>query len=148
MAEIRFYHLYTRTLDQALPEIVQKALSAGHRIVIRASHDKEVERLNTLLWTFRPDSFIPHGSAADGNPAQQPVWLSAGNDNPNNANVLILTGGMEAETLDGYTLACDIFDGRNEDNVTAARQRWKNYKTAGHSLTYWQQTEKGWEQKA
>ena len=148
MAEIRFYHLHTRTLDQALPEIVQKALSAGHRIVIRGADEKEVERLNNLLWTFRPDSFIPHGSDKDGQAAQQPVWLSAGNDNPNNANVLILTGGLEETALDSYTLACDIFDGRNEDNVIAARQRWKNYKDSGHKLTYWQQTEKGWEQKA
>lgn len=148
MTDIRFYHLNTRTLDQALPEIVQKALSAGHKIVIRAPDDKEVERLNNLLWTFRPDSFIPHGSAKDGNPGHQPVWLSAENDNPNNANVLILTGGMQDNTLDSYTLACDIFDGRNQDNVLSARERWKQYKSSGHALTYWQQTEKGWEQKA
>ena len=148
MTDIRFYHLNTRTLDQALPEIVQKALSAGHKIVIRAPDDKEVERLNNLLWTFRPDSFIPHGSAKDGNPVHQPVWLSAENDNPNNANVLILTGGLQGGALDGYTLACDIFDGRNHDNVLSARERWKQYKSSGHALTYWQQTEKGWEQKA
>ncbi len=148
MTDIRFYHLNTRTLDQALPEIVQKALSVGHKIVVRAPDDKEVERLNNLLWTFRPDSFIPHGSAKDGSPDHQPVWLSAGNDNPNNANVLILTGGLQDDALEGYTLACDIFDGRNEDNVLSARQRWKAYKNSGHALTYWQQTEKGWEQKA
>ncbi len=148
MTEIRFYHLNTKTLDQALPDIVQKALSAGHKIVIRAENDVEVERLNTLLWSFRPDSFIPHGSKKDGNAAQQPVWLTAANENPNNANVVIATGGVEIESLDSITLACDLFDGRSDQNVTAARARWKNYKDAGHALTYWQQTEKGWEQKA
>lgn len=148
MAEIRFYHLQTRTLDQALPEIVQKALSAGHRIVIRTPGEAEVERINILLWTFRADSFIPHGGAKDGHAALQPVWITAGNDNPNNAGVLILTGGLEEAALEGYSLACDIFDGRNTDNVTAARQRWKNYKTTDHTLTYWQQSEKGWEQKS
>lgn len=148
MAEIRFYHLNTRTIDQALPEIVQKAFSAGHKILIRAASDADVEHFNTLLWTFRPDSFIPHGSKKDGHAEQQPVWLTAGNDNPNNADVLIAASGVAADSLDGFTLACDIFDGRNEDNVLAARERWKACKAAGHSLTYWQQTEKGWEQKA
>jgi len=148
MAEIRFYHLNTRTIDQALPEIVQKAFSAGHKILVRAANDADVERFNTLLWTFRPDSFIPHGSKKDGHGEQQPVWLTSGNDNPNNANVLIASAGVAADSLDGFTLACDIFDGRNEDNVLAARERWKACKAAGHSLTYWQQTEKGWEQKA
>ncbi|MGZ9108419.1 MAG: DNA polymerase III subunit chi [Micavibrio sp.] len=148
MTEIRFYHLNTRTLDQALPEIVQKAFAAGHKILVRAVSDSEVERFNALLWTFRPDSFIPHGSKKDGHGDQQPVWLTAGNDNPNNANVLITTGGLAADSFDGFTLACDIFDGRDESNVLAARDRWKTYKEAGHNLTYWQQTEKGWEQKA
>lgn len=148
MTEIRFYHLHTRTLDQALPEIVQKALSAGHRIHIRAANDAEIDRLNNLLWTFRPDSFVPHGSEKDGHGTDQPVWLSTSNDAPNNANVLILTGGIQEDDLTPFTLACDIFDGRHDENVTAARQRWKAYKDAGHNLTYWQQTEKGWEQKA
>lgn len=148
MTEIRFYHLNTRTLDQALPEIVQKALSIGHKIMIRAGDDKEVERLSDILWTFRADSFIPHGSKKDGHRDKQPVWLCANNDNANGANVLIVTHGTQMESLDGYTLVCDMFDGRSDDIVIAARARYKTYKDAGHSLTYWQQTDKGWEQKA
>jgi DNA polymerase-3 subunit chi len=32
--------------------------------------------------------------------------------------------------------------------VEAARARWKDYKNAGHALTYWQQSDAGrWEQK-
>jgi len=148
MTEIRCYHLNTRTLDQALPEIVQKALSIGHKIMIRAGDDKEVERLSDILWTFRADSFIPHGSKKDGHPDKQPVWLCANNDNANGANVLIVTHGTQMESLDGYTLVCDMFDGRSDDIVIAASARYKTYKDAGYSLTYWQQTDKGWEQKA
>lgn len=97
MTEIRFYHLQTRSIDQALPDIVQKALSAGHRIVVRARDEGEVERLNSHLWTYRPNSFIPHGSRKDGHATDQPVYLSAGNDNPNGADALIVTGGMRPE---------------------------------------------------
>jgi DNA polymerase III subunit chi len=32
--------------------------------------------------------------------------------------------------------------------VTAARRRWADAKQAGLALTYWQQTDKGWEKKA
>lgn len=148
MTEIRFYHLQTRSVDQALPDITQKALSAGHRIVVRARDDMEAERLNAHLWTYRPDAFIPHGSRKDGYAADQPVYLCAGNDNPNKADVLIVTDGVQPESLDGFSLCCDVFDGRDETQVNAARQRWKSYKDSGYALTYWQQTEKGWEQKA
>ncbi len=151
MAEIRFYHLQTRSVDQALPDIVQKALAAGHKIVVRARDEAEVERLNTHLWTCHPDSFIPHGSRKDSHEADQPVYLSAENDNsngPNGASVLVVTGGLRIESFDGFTLCCDLFDGRDETQVAAVRERWKIYKDSGHALTYWQQTEKGWEQKS
>jgi len=149
MTEIRFYHLQTYNLDQALPQILGKALSAGHKINVRLPDTKEVERINTLLWTFRPDSFLPHGSQKDGYAEDQPIWLTDKDENTNKANVLVLTNGLENDNLDTYTLVCDMFDGRNDEMVKAARERWKSYKEAGHEITYWQQDQKGaWSQAA
>lgn len=148
MTEIRFYHLQTQSLDQALPQILTKALAGGHRIVVRTASERDTERLNDYLWTFRPDSFLPHGSTKDGYAADQPVFLTAGEDNPNNAGVLILTAGVPANDIAGYTLCCEIFDGRDAGAVSAARERWKSYKADGHDLTYWQQNDKGgWDKK-
>ncbi len=145
MTEIRFYHLQTRTTEQALPELLTKALSQGRRIVVRLPDKKAVEALNDHLWTFRPDSFLPHGSAKDGYGERQIVWLTDGNDNPNGADMLVLTGGANADDTDAYTLCCDIFEPSGAD---AARMRWKTCRDAGHEVTYWQQTDKGWEKKA
>src|SRR5687768_15965013 len=128
MTEIRFYHLMTRGVDQALPEILQKARAAGHRIVVRTRDAAEAERLSQWLWTWKPDSFLPHGTAKDGHAANQPIWLTAENDNPNDAAVLVLTAGQEVEDANPYALCCDLFDGRDETQVLAARMRWKNYK--------------------
>lgn len=149
MTEIRFYHLTTRSLESALPEILQKALSGRHRIVVQTASEAEAERLNLHLWSHHSDSFIPHGSKKDGRADQQPIWLSAENKNPNGANVLVVTSGAFQESPNDFTLICDLFDGRDETAVTAARARWKQYKDqSDYTLTYWQQTEKGWEQKA
>ncbi len=148
MTEIRFYHLTLRGVDQALPEILQKAHAAGHRIVVRARDAADAERLNQLLWTWKADSFLPHGTAKDGHAADQPIWLTAGDDNPNNATVLVVTAGQTATDPIAYTLCCDLFDGRDDAQIAAARTRWQHYKDAGHTLTYWQQGERGWEQKA
>jgi DNA polymerase-3 subunit chi len=40
-----------------------------------------------------------------------------------------------------------MFDGNDDAAVEAARQRWSVASTAGHSLTYWQQTVAGWEKR-
>ena len=147
MTEIRFYHLTRQRLDEALPALLEKARERGHRIVVQAGSAERVRALDALLWTYRPESFLPHGSASSGMAEDQPIWLTANEERPNGADVLILVDGAEAE-VSGYTLCCEMFDGHDEAAVAAARQRWTRYKAAEHALTYWQQGDRGgWEKR-
>jgi DNA polymerase-3 subunit chi len=148
MAEIRFYHLSHSTLEQALPQLLEKVVERGLRAVVMASSAERVEALTQHLWTYRENSFLPHGNAKDGHAAAQPVWLTEKDENPNGAKVLMLTDGATAGDVSAYDMVCEVFDGGHEDTVTAARARWKAYKEQGHALTYWQQGERGWEKKA
>ncbi len=147
MAEVGFYHLRSMTLDRALPKLLERALESGQRIVVIAGSPERVDYLDNLLWTYDEAAFLPHGAARDGNAARQPVWLAAEDENPNGAPWVMLIDGARAD-LARYDRCFDIFDGNDEAAVAAARLRWSEAKAAGHSLTYWQQTEKGWEKKA
>jgi DNA polymerase-3 subunit chi len=144
MTEIRFYHLTRKTLEQALPEMLEKTLERGWRAVVMAGSAERVEALTQNLWTYRPDSFLPHGNAKDGHASAQPVWLTAEDERPNNAEVLFLTDGAASNQIATYQRVCEIFDGNDETAVHAARTRWSSYKSGGHDLTYWQQNDKGW----
>lgn len=147
--DIRFYHLTATPLERALPRLLEKALGAGFRVVVKAADAGKVDILNTLLWTYNPNSFLPHGSEKDGHPAEQPIYLTAREENPNNATLLAVTDSSTPTSFDGYERVLDLFDGSDENAVQAARTRWKAYKDAGHALQYWQQTESGgWTQKA
>jgi len=148
MAEIGFYHLLTTPLERALPRLLERARAQGHRIVVRAGSAERVEHLSALLWTYDEASFLAHGTARDGNAEHQPIWLSEQSENPNEATLLMLVDGVEAEDLAGFARILDLFDGSDDAAVAAARERWRRAADAGHALTYWQQTEKGWEKKA
>jgi DNA polymerase-3 subunit chi len=149
MTEIGFYHLQRMPLERALPKLLEKVLERGLRAVVIAGSEERVEALNTALWTYEQDSFLPHGSARDGNAEAQPVWLTVEDENPNGATVLVLTDGTDSPQLDRYARCVLLFDGTDEAALAAARRRWQAYKTAGHKLTYLQQTEHGgWEQRA
>ncbi len=149
MTEIRFYHLQRTTLEQALPKMLEKVLERGWRAVVRAGSRERVEMLDHHLWVYDPGSFLPHGSAAEGEPEDQPIWLTDREEAPNGATVLILTDGVAAERPEAFELVCDLFDGRDGAAVVAARGRWRTLKSAGHDLGYWQQTARGgWEKKA
>jgi len=148
VAEIGFYHLLTTPLERALPRLLERARAQGYRIAVRAASSDRVEHLNALLWTYDEASFLAHGSARDGNPASQPIWLSDGEDNPNGATMLVLLDGVEAEDVSSFARCADFFDGNDDAAVASARKRWRRAAASGHTLTYWQQTAAGWEKKA
>lgn len=149
MTQIGFYHLLKLPLEQALPRLLDKAVAAGHRVVVRAASEARVEHLNLQLWTFSEESWLPHGSAADGEAAMQPIWLTQTDENPNNAKVLVICDGAAPASLDGFERCLDLFDGNDPEAVQAARRRWKAWKAAGHALVYYQQGQTGgWEEKS
>ncbi len=148
MADIGFYHLHSTALERALPRLLERAYSQGHRVVVRAGSPERVEHLNTALWTYEESAFLPHGSARDGNPAMQPIWLTHCDENPNGASMIVLVDGLEAEDLQSFARCADLFDGNDAGALEAARGRWRRTREAGHNLTYWQQTASGWERKA
>ena len=148
MAQIGFYHLSSTPLERALPKLLERAREQGYLIVVRAGSAERVAQLDAVLWTYDEASFLPHGSAHDGNASAQPIWLTAGDENPNQATMLVLLDGIEVTDLSSFARCADIFDGNDESAVEAARERWRRAQEAGHQLTYWQQTGSGWERRA
>lgn len=148
MTEVSFYHLLHTPLDRALPKLIQKVLESGARAVIRTGSAERAEALSSVLWTFDQNSFLPHGTARDGNADRQPVWVTSDDENPNGADILVLTDGATAGEITAWRRCLEMFDGRDDAAVAEARRRWSDYKAADHVLTYWQQTERGgWEKQ-
>ena len=148
MTDVRFYHLTRTRLEAALPKMLEKTLERGQRAVVIAGSDERVESLNAQLWTTDERGFLPHGSAKDGHAEDQPVWLTARDENPNGAQVLFLTDGASSQSLAGYETCAILFDGTDETAVARARDQWRALKEAGHEVTYWKQDEQGrWAQE-
>jgi DNA polymerase III subunit chi len=146
--EFRFLHLERRRIDQALPEILEEALAAGWRAVVQAPSEERVEALNERLWTYADESFLPHGSARDGEARVQPVYLTAGDENPNGARLRVLLSGVPAAAFlaSDYERVALLFDGRDAEAVADARREWTEAKAAGAQPSYWREGEDGgWE---
>ncbi len=149
MTDVAFYHLERSALEAVLPKLLEKTLDAGKRALVLAGSEARVEALNAHLWAYDPDAWLPHGSAKDGDPEEQPVWLATKDENANAAEFLFLTDGAESAQVATFERCFDLFDGNEPATLAAARARWKRCKEAGHALTYWQQgAAGGWEKKA
>lgn len=153
MTEILFYHLERAALEDVLPGLLEKTRERGWKALVRASSDERIAALDSHLWTYRDDSFLPHASVRDQHAAEQPILLTAAGGNPNAAEVLFFVDGASADWAGADVAAAArivlIFDGRDPAALDAARGHWKQAKDAGHDVTYWQQAASGkWEKRA
>ena len=142
MAEIWFYHLETQPLERALPALLEKTIERGWRAVVETSSRERAGAIDSMLWTYRDDSFLPHGVAGEESDADQPVLITMDATNPNAANVRFYVDRAVPPSGEGYERIFFLFSGHDPDAVTEARAAWKVLKP-GNSLTYWQQDEGG-----
>ena len=150
MTEILFYHLQRQPIEKVLPQLLEKSVERGWRVVVESSSDERIDALDAHLWTYRDDTFLAHGTDREAEAALQPVLLTAQDHNPNGASVRFLIDGTPVPAdAARYQRIVLLFDGEDEAALAAARAHWTEAKSQGFETTYWQCDENGrWQKKA
>jgi DNA polymerase III subunit chi len=150
MTEVLFYQLQRQPIEKVLPILLEKSLERGWRVAVQSSSEERIEALDALLWTYRDDSFLPHGTYKENSAVDQPILLTVKGDNPNRAAVRFLIDGSPMPTdAAGYDRIVLLFDGEDPDALEDARRHWRDAKGVGLNVTYWQADERGrWQRKA
>jgi DNA polymerase III subunit chi len=149
LAEILFYHLTATALEASLPEMLERSLARGWRVILRCGSPAGMAGIDAMLWTYSDTAFLPHGTAASPHAALQTVYLTLGEENPNRANVLMLVDGARGTLpeMSAFERTCLIFDGQDERAVEAARADWRAVTAAALPAKYWAQERGRWVQK-
>jgi DNA polymerase-3 subunit chi len=148
VAEILFYHLQGQRLEAALPMLLEKALERGWNAVVRSGSAERLAVLDEALWSFREDSFLPHGREEEGDAEHQPILLTTGDCLANHPEVLFLIDRAPLPQDYPFERVVLMFDGEDPEAVNEARSAWKAVKGLGHPATYWQQDSGRWVKKA
>jgi DNA polymerase-3 subunit chi len=147
-AEVLFYHLERAPLERVLPSLLERTLERGWRAVVQSGSAERLEALDLALWTYNDESFLPHGTARDGDPARQPIYLTLGEETPNGAGVRFLVDGADMTQFSGFVRIVCLFDGNDPEATGKARTQWQAAKAAGCPVTYWRQSDNGrWEKQ-
>ena len=127
-----------------MPDLLERALAEGERVVVKLADAGQREALNERLWTYREDSFLPHGGPGDGDPATQPIFLTETDEAPNGAGLRVLLNPADAPRFaqEGGRVVI-LFEARDEEAMAAARVAWKALRDAGASPSYWKEGEEG-----
>lgn len=145
--QVDFYHLTQLPLERALPQIAEKVIANGGRLLIVADDAAQRTRLDQLLWSYAPESFLPHGQAGGPDDARQPVLIAAEAEAANGARNIALADGLWREAALEFDRAFHFFDG---ERIGEARAAWKGLaERDGVTRNYWKQNEAGrWEKAA
>jgi DNA polymerase-3 subunit chi len=148
MAELWFYHLEKAGVGDVLPGLLQKVLERGSRALIVVPDENAAASLDAALWTFREESFLPHGRDMAPHAPRQPVLISTETRNVNGADMLFCLGGADPGNPDGWNRVILMFEDSDETAKQGARSLWSAMKKSGNDVSYWKQTDQGrWEKQ-
>ncbi len=145
--QVDFYHLTLTPLERALPRITERILADGGRLLIVSAAEPHRQHLDRMLWSYTPDSFLPHGLAGDGEEAEQPVLIADHVSAVNGARHVALVDGQWRDAALAFDRAFHFFD---DDAIEAARIAWRGLSgREGVERRYWKQGQGGrWEKVA
>ncbi|AIL12460.1 hypothetical protein IM40_01250 [Candidatus Paracaedimonas acanthamoebae] len=143
MLEVSFYKLQKTSLEHSLPRLLEKIFQAQKKVVVLFGTPERLAAFNTMLWTYSPGTFLPHGSSKEGSAENQPIWLTNVLENPNEAEILITVEDQEVNNFLTFSKCLDIYDGNDPEAEEKAGNRKKKYRDLGCSILMWHQDEKG-----
>jgi DNA polymerase-3 subunit chi len=139
--QVDFYHLAASPVERALTRIAERLLGDGGRLLVVCGDDALAARIDRYLWTYAPDSFLPHGRAGDGQEAGQPVLIAPLPDPLNAARHIALADGVWRDDALAFDRAFHFFD---DATIAEARTAWKALGARdGISRNFWKQDQAG-----
>ena len=111
--------------------IAEKAWRHGHRVHVHVDSPESARRLDDLLWTWRDESFVPHGTCAtDEETCREPVSIGWGTLPPFAQDMLLNLDDGVPDGFDRFGRVAEVVGGAESSRV-AGRERFRRYRDEG-----------------
>jgi len=140
MTRVSFYTLADDVQGdrfQVTCRLVERIHGEGLRLYVRAASEQEARHLDRLLWTFRQQSFIPHGLRGETDSDLTPVLIGWNGDAPDTRPILINLAPALPPGFERYERVCEAVD-HDPAIRAAARERFRSYRRSGLQLDHYQ----------
>lgn len=142
---VDFYQLGSTPLDRVIANIAERLIAKSERLLVVATDEALLTRLDRMLWDQGSLSFVPHGVAGGIDDARQPVLLSSSEVAPNLARNLLIADGLWRDSALSFERTFYLF---GADAVEPARLAWKSLAGRdGADRAYWAQEGGKWVEK-
>ncbi|MGS2717091.1 DNA polymerase III subunit chi [Eionea flava] len=140
MTEVDFYILQETTLaarDHFVCRLAEKALLTGRHVVIKVHDEEHAESMSQYLWSFKPESFVPHAlnnhtPNSDSHPAESIIIDWQGNTNAH-YDVIINAQTIVPKEFSRFNKLMEVVV-QDEDLLTTTRENYQFYRDRGYPL--------------
>ena len=149
LSEVYFYHVTKQTVESALPLLLTKAVEAGWSMFIRGKEDINLKSFDDAIWSAQPDSFLPHAVLGSQNDDKCSILLGTEDHDSSRLDFLVSVNGASISAVEvaEYKRCALLFDAKDVEEMTSAREQWVEFTNAGIPAKYWSQETGVWSLK-
>lgn len=126
------FYFNVRNREQALCQLVGKALAAGQMVNILTESAASSAVLDRLLWEMPQHGFMPHCSPENPNAARTPILIDHRPELLPARPLLFNWTEQVASGFERYERVIEIVD-TDPDMRARARERWRAYQALGQT---------------
>lgn len=113
--------------------LAEKAWRQGRRVYLHTGSKSESSHLDKLLWTYRDESFLPHGLFGEVDAALNPILIGHTDDAGDEHDVLINLAAEVPTFFSRFDRLAEPLD--SEPQIRhAGRERYRFYRDRGYTL--------------
>ena len=142
MTKIDFYQIDNEPPLMFACRLIDKIYHQGHQIHVHTGDAEQTEALDQLLWTFRPERFVPHevgqaetDLAATETKRQVPVRICHASEPVQHQDVLINLAPRVPDFFSRFVRVAELVPVEQNSRL-AARANYKFYQDRGYPLDY------------
>ena len=120
--------------------LTEKAMAQGLKVYIHTASEQSAQDMDDLLWSFKPESFIPHtivGLEDDMEDEEIPVLIGYEGNASTKGQLLINLCDKVPDEHENFDRIAEIVPNREEAKAIS-REHWNTYKTLGFELKHHQ----------
>lgn len=118
--------------------LIEKAFALGNKVLVLTDGDVHAQAMDELLWTFKPESFIPHLQIKDIQDASAhgtDVVISNGDDYHEHHDVLVNLTQQTPAFFSRFQRLSEIVM-HTPDHLQQSREHYKFYQHQGYPIHF------------
>lgn len=144
MTEFAFYKTSNFRVDETFYVLVQKALEKNMNSVVIFETKEALKDISIMLWSKKPESFLPHSIERDNLSNDSPIYLTTREDNPNKSQIIFSPEGALVKKSKNWKRCIYIFDHDDISSFDRLKEYYFLLENSKEKIELYEQNKGNW----